>query len=1642
MRIDIRGARENNLKNVDISFRDGLTVVTGVSGSGKTSLVFDTLYHEARRRFLEIFNLGSSAMRLAPAKVSSINGLGPTVAVGQNLLNRNPNSSLATASGLHPFFRLLYAKFSERTCSTCGHPLVLYSEDELISRLQVMAEKGELEVRVRMVKDVTGSHETLLALLVNEFGEDSLIVDGEPFKHAVLQHDRPHQVELRIGRITGRTPIHQVRMVIEQAKALGIFALHVISIDQAYPLSFAPVCPSCGNWFQDLSPTHFIISCPFCSGEGCGSCQQTGMHPEAAAAIWQGMRLVDLLSQSVSQALSFFQKADLPDEADRLKSEIIRRLDALEVVGLGYVNLDRPSPSLSRGEAQRVRLAVAATSRLEDMLHILDEPTVGQHPADISRLLPVFRQLGGPVVYVEHDRMAAAFADRVIDLGPGAGASGGEVVFEGRPEELWLADTPTGKWFSGRARQESYSPLQSSDKVISIKRANLRNLKNLDIDIPLGLLTIISGVSGSGKSTLVEDVLVASLNAVKPIGCEAFDHPGVKVQFVDQSPIGINPRSNPATYTNLAPRIRDLYSQVTGLSPSCFTFNRSEGACPACKGMGAIEVQMRYLPSTWIQCEHCEGQRFSDEVLAAQVAFGDQHLSIADFFGLSVSEAYPLIKQENRLSTGHRRSALSILQALRDVGLGYLPLGQPSPSLSGGEAQRVKLARSLGQRSLSGQLIVLDEPTTGLHPRDVSGLLVVLHRLARSGATLVVIEHNTDVLRSADWIIDLGPGAGPEGGELLYSGPPTGLLAVENSLTAQALREEDETDLFQVPKFGKGNSDKTPGLTSPGTKADVIEVRGARAHNLRNIHVKFPKGALSVVTGVSGSGKSSLVIDCLEAEARRRFLESLSMYERQSTREGPEAPIDEITGLGVVVTITSERRTFQRRATVGTATELTHHLAVLLADLGERNCPQCASSMRRQGEVWQCTSCSTTAVIASPRHFNPSVYSAACFRCNGVGTLHHPVPEKLIIHPEKPLCAGAMYSPGFFPQGYLGKPYNGGYYMVQALAEKYHFDPFETPWNDMTPLAQERFLYGDPEPLTVHYENRKGDRRTSEQRYPGFYGWVGEWDIGGTYTEARPCPDCAGCGLRDEYAAVTLSGHNFQSLTTMPLDDLEKVLMSFSAAVDAGLLEKSRHFAGASLVTAIRRTGFLNQVGLGYINQVRPTGSLSAGEVQRVRLAGLLGSEMTSMTILLDEPTRGLHPREVDALLGALKSLSQSGNTVIVIEHDLLLIRSADYLIDMGPGAGNLGGHVVAQGRPEDLAESDTLTMSWLRKEKGSADLFFPAAPGQPERWMVIKGARANNLKGTDVNIPLNRLVGVCGVSGSGKSTLVIDTLGRVLAPKKQTTSVAYEPIIPGEHDSIEGAPDRVIIVDQVKRGIGNPADYLNVSKPLVKLFAQSDQAVSMGLDENSLSRRCSACGGGGLIRTDLGFLPDVFSTCDLCAGTGFLAEAWDIRYKEMNLPELFSMTIAEVIDLFAEEENIARPLMAAQQVGLDYLVLRQPGHSLSGGEVQRLKIAAELCRNSNSETLYILDEPTVGQHAQDIDRLVKVLRSIVEAGHSVLTVEHSPQLLASCDWLVELGPGGGPHGGYVIAAGTPAELSMGKTPIASYLSQIGGLRQ
>ncbi len=1575
----VLGAAEHNLADIDVAFGPGLTAIVGVSGSGKSSLAFDVVYREAHRRFIESLALGRAGGGTPPARVRRIEGLGPAVSVAQNVLNRNPASTVATSVGLHPFLRILYSRFAEVTCPRCALPVRAVSDEERLTiALELLSETGALDVEVAVVRAIRGTHARLLAGLRNQF--ERVMIDGRAWGAETasrvprLDPDQPHDVVVRIARLRSDTSTAELRSTLERADGLGSPEVRLGGL----PILRAPVCPGCGDWVRPLGPSAFRVDGIDTSSHRVG-----------------GLTLVELLGRSVSEVAAFVEALPTGLRAARLQDELLRRLRPLATLGLGHLALDRPMPTLSRGEAQRTRLAVVLSGRLEDLLHVLDEPTIGLHHTDLERLLDAVAALPGPVLMVEHDPAAVAMADEVVEIGPGGGSAGGRVVFQGSPADLWRADTASGTGFSGAAPTARRVQPTIGDGRIRITGGGLRNLRDVDCEIPLGALTVITGPSGAGKTTLARDVLLASLLEGSAIGCEAFEAPAMRAIAVDQAPLGNNPRSNPATYTKVFDKIRSVFAAATGRSPSEFTFNRPEGACEECDGMGAVEIALRYVAPIWVACEVCEGRRYRPEVLEARWS----DLSIADVLACRVDEACALFAEHPPVQR--------ILETLREVGLGYLTLGQPSPSLSGGEAQRVRLAREVA-RAKPGDFVLLDEPTTGLHPADLGRLLDVLHRLTDRGCTVVVVEHQQEVIAHSDWVVDLGPGGGPDGGWLQHCGVP---------LAGPPRRPRPRTR----PRQRRRSS-------------DAIRVRGARAHNLQGVDADFPKERFTVVTGVSGSGKSSLVEDVIAAESTRRLLECLSVYERQSVREGPEAPVHSLTGLGPTMIVDAGTRITDRReaarATVGRSSDIDRLVAIVLARAGKRRCLSCGTdavtrTSPRPEAKWRCLACEAEAIAIEPRHFTGSP-AAICPHCYGLGVQRRLIPDKWIVRPDAPICKGCFGGNGLV-RDYLCADGAGGNGSLRAFAERYGFDPQATPWSALSADVRHKFFFGDDEPFPVRAE--------ADGRIRVFFSWGngdGTWrwqgldspvalggDLGGRGSTTFPCPACDGKRLRADYLTVRLDGRDRSDLFSMPLGELKSVLSSMSEPTD--------QLAANARVVALHRLRFLADVGLAYLDLDRSSWTLSAGEAQRIKLASVLGGGLVGMTVLLDEPSRGLHPSEVEALCGALTELRDAGNTVIAVEHDPTFIRAADHVIEVGPGPGREGGRIIA------LSSAESVTRAVL---DGTTTIPRRVIRRRAREWMQVTGARENNLRGLDVRIPLGALVGVCGVSGSGKSSLVIDTIALGLVePKTKGPGAGVVRVTPGVHDDIEGAPPRIVVADQSKAEITSPGMFLGLIEAVRKAYAGSETAMELGLTLKDLRYACDGCDGRGAWQESMWFLPSVTQTCDACAGSGYRREAISLVERGATLADLEGLTITEVVEVWGDRDVVRRAGQAAIALGLGYLVLRQPGWSLSGGEAQRLKLAKELARRTKGSALFVLDEPTVGLQATDVAVLAATLAAVVDAGNSVIVVEHDPALLATCDWLIELGPGAGPDGGRIVFEGTPEDLATSATATAPYVA-------
>lgn len=826
---------------------------------------------------------------------------------------------------------------------------------------------------------------------------------------------------------------------------------------------------------------------------------------------------------------------------------------------------------------------------------------------------------------------------------------------------------------------------------------------------------------------------------------------------------------------------------------------------------------------------------------------------------------------------------------------------------------------------------------------------------------------------------------------------------------------------------------------------DTIIVKGARLHNLKNVTVSIPKNKLVVLTGLSGSGKSTLAFDILNKEGQRQYMESLGLVTDYLTK----APMDSISGLSPSISVGQNLSNRSPRSTVGTVTEVYTYLRVLFARMGHRPCPSCGREVRPSitevwdeqadtatddtgaeleiGDTFPCPHCGGPIPELGMAHFSFNKPAGACPTCTGLGTSIQPDLSQL-VDPERSVAAGAVLIWNERQRTHYGE-------ILQSAANYYGFDfDLSAPIKQLGVIQRDLLLHGVyGEPFRRHFPDVKPPDTVGKGNIEGVVTGVmrryQEHAHNPDYRHdlehlliSQSCPDCGGDRLRPESRVVTVNGQTIIALSRLPLNELALWLEALPAAVPSAVQPIIRPI----LDDLHGRVHRLLDVGAGYLTLLRASPTLSAGEAQRLRLASLLGSGLTGVLYVLDEPTLGLHQRDTARLVRVLRQLRDLGNTVLVIEHDLEMVRAADYVVDMGPGAGPFGGDVVAAGTPEEVAQATSPTGHYL---SGRASLPTPPRRCSNGQQLIIHGAREHNLQNVTAKLPLGLLIAVTGVSGSGKSSLMLDILDRAA---RQQFYRAGDP--PGEHDFISGWEnlDKVITLDQSAIGRtprSNAATYTDTFSAIRQVFADTAEARSRGLEAKHFSfnvngGRCDRCQGAGTLTVNMHFLPDVEVRCPACRGKRFKQEILDVRYRGLNISDVLEMSIGEASALFATVPAAYARLALMEQVGMGYLKLGQPATTLSGGEAQRVKLAKELGRKATGRTLYLLDEPSTGLHVADVANLLQLLHGLVDAGNTVVVIEHNIDLIWASDWVIDLGPEGGAAGGYIVAEGTPEDVA------------------
>lgn len=1738
-------ARTHNLQGVSLDLHPGeLVALTGVSGSGKSSLALDTLYAEGQRRYIESFSPYARQFleRLERPPVQCLDPVAAGVAVDRRAPVKSSRSTVATMADLEPYLSALFAQEALPLCPECK-VLAQWTEAGSAAK-QLRADLGEVRAVITYPLRVTGTDDYLEV-------RERLLHDG--YRRLWLNNEvrdldsvRPSEAIARDGRmevVVDRLDLSKknsrLAAAVEEAWRRGKGMAHAVAEGKDVHVARGLTCPGCARTFEPARPSLFsyqspVGACPTCHGFGrtigidwekvvpderlslqrnairpwsgtsarcertlllkfcqqhkiptdtpwetltseqkrlviegegrwedgrypgvrawfswmetrtykmhvrvllarfrsyetCTACHGSRLNPDALAHQVAGHNLATWHHLEIRDAHALLTTLKTTSvQGELIRRELLGRLGYLVEVGLGYLSLDRQARTLSGGEGQRVALTAALGTALSGALFVLDEPTVGLHSADIPPLAHAMQRLadrGNIVLTVEHDPEIILAADRVLELGPGAGIHGGQILFDGPPAELaHRTDLPSGQALA-RSHQEKYKS-RTAARWIQITNAREHNLQGIDVKIPLGVVCAITGPSGSGKSTLARDILYRAV--ARALGDRTIDPPGlhtkvsgwnqvINVVHVDQSPLGRTSRGNAATYTKAWDRIRARFAaepaaELAGFTPTTFSFNVAGGRCEACSGEGSETVEMQFLADVSLTCSECKGRRFQEPVLAIQ----HRGFSISDILEMTIDHVLQAFSDDAAM--------VRALTPIAKLGLGYLPLGQPLNTLSGGEAQRLKLARALASQK-SCTLLILDEPSAGLHALDTRNLIRTLHTMVEEGASIVMVEHDLDIISTCDWVIDMGPGAGRHGGTIVEQGTPEQLRKRGKGATAEALRKIEKQSIGSTKTLVR-----TP-------EKPVLVVERAREHNLREVSCELPLGKFAVVTGPSGSGKSTLAFDVIFAEGQRRFLETLTPYARQFLPMLPRADVDRVTGVPPSVALEQRTSRAGSNSTVATVTEVAHYLRLLYAKVGEVHCPTCDAAVSRL---------STEEVIARLRALpgklrvlapavqarkgtHLDVFTAA----SRAGFERAICDEKLVLTDTPPKLKKTLehtleivISDGIvaskIPEESLrkGLMLSRGILKVENKKETILLSTSRACPRCGTGVAE-------VDPRWFSFNTKQGQCPVCE-------------GSGLDATEEHPCTSCEGSRLAPLPRQVRIFGLRYHEFMQLSVKRAEEVSRSW---VFDGT---SSTIADAPRMELRRRISFLSDVGLGYLSLERRAATLSGGEMQRLRLSAQLGAGLTGALYVLDEPTIGLHPRDTRRLIDNLRALVATGSTVLVVEHDTDIIKAADHLIDLGPSGGKQGGHIVAQGSPTVvLADKISPTAKAL-----SLAFQSPRPPREKAtRWIRLKGARAHNLKGTSLEIPVGQMTVVAGVSGSGKSTIVRQVL---LPAIRQALKLAVEEQ-PGPFDRLEGYEHvaRAIAVDQSPIGRtprSVPATFLGIWDYLRKLFAASPSAQVAGFDATRFSfntpkgGRCPTCEGQGMISHEMAFLPEVITPCESCGGLRFEPRTLEISYLGRNIGEVLRMTAHEAVEHFKAHPKIIAPLKTLDDLGVGYLQLGQGSPTLSGGEAQRLKLAAELTATVRHEpTLYILDEPTTGLHLSDVTRLLEVLARLVDRGDTLVVIEHHPWVIASADHVIELGPEGGEGGGRVVSFGTPREVSRERTATAPILRDLLG---
>jgi len=1606
--IRIRDAADNNLAHIDLDLPQNCWIaVTGPSGSGKTSLVFDTLVREGERRFLGGLSARARHFfgKLGRSDVESISGLPATIAVGQHAISPSSRSTVGTLTRTLDLLRLVFARCAALP-GEAGSPLTRshFSFNHPLGQCPACRGLG-IEDRVDPAKLVADADRSLRDGALVPTLKNGYTVYSQVTLEVMdrICHAHGFDVDTPWKALSEE----QQKVILFGTRALKVpFGKHPIESrmkwegitarprEEGYYLGIVPVIQETLKRNRNQNILRFVSSGP------CTECDGTRLGSAGRRAQFGSFTLPDILALPAARLL---ENLDLLPETPawiRVRPALADRIRRLLRLDLGHLSLARTSTSLSGGEAQRVRLAAQLGSGLSGVLFALDEPTLGLHPESQGGMRAVLDELidrGNSLVVVEHDPDMVRAADHVMELGPGAGTEGGQVVatdLPGHPQSGERVADPLGGPAAPRTRRR----MGQGDLVL--KGATLHNLQGAEIGLHLAALNVVMGPSGAGKSSLVFGTLLPALLGTTGGPFESLRHEPTHADgsgihpskpaahAVDARPIGKTSRSTPATWCGLFDLVRKRFGQVAeaaqlGLSASHFSYNNARGRCPTCEGLGVTRIGLHLFEDIELSCDACTGKRYVDKVLEVRL----DGKNIAEILGLTFQEALSFFERDPEPAR--------MCSAMVELGLGYLTLGQSSASLSRGEAQRIKLGTLLGSRRAERSIVLLDEPDRGLAPGDIRALLRALDALVDAGHTIVAISHHRHIWAAADRLIEVRDG------------------------------QTDHDPTVDWNPTGERRPDRAIRNGVPGTHPRSIELRGVQTHNLRGIDVSIPHGDLTVVAGVSGSGKSSLVFDTLAAEAQGRYAESLPFQVRRFMRRLPQPEIDSANGLCPTIALRQEREPGGSRSTVATQSECGPLLRLVFSRAGVYDDAPC---------------------VLSAAHFSRDRALGACSSCTGIGTLPRCDVKRLISRPDLPLIPAVSKGSGALTETRPGRFFTeaDGQHMATLVAALAAAVPEESgtesellttlatrPWRELSRAMQTVALEG-----TGSVQYAVNWQFTSKVEGEGQHEFSATWDglCSLVEQEARnrarskkaaewaapladvTCPTCDGSGLAELARETTVRGHTLAEIEAMPLDQVLSALDPVGGSEGTDRAHPLQAVALDRLLPELaERLDALVAQGLGHLSLDRRTRTLSSGEFQRVRLAGVLRSGLSNITLALDEPAAGLHEHDVDALLTRLHRFQSEGNTVVVVSHRRRILQAADHLLHLGPGAGAEGGLLV----PEDGAPN--------------APSIAPGRAPTTERiW--IRGAHAHNLAHIDVEFPVSGLVCITGVSGSGKSSLAFDVLADSFRTRAASQCVSVD--APGGLDHF------VSVHASRSRQSGNHGrtalTALNIANDVANLFHGSDLP-RRAFVPGGAPGRCNSCAGSGRERVAMDFMGDLDLLCQACGGTRFRPEVLRATWRGKTIADLLDQPASilrdELEDTRPEDRTrthakLCAALGALVEVAAGHIPLGRRHADLSGGESTRLDLAASLL-HSASPALYVFDEPSTGLHQTDLARVTAAFRRLAERGDLVVATEHRLSAISAADWVVDLGPDGGPGGGRLMDSGPPDRLEKGHTGAA-----------